>query len=93
MYRLGVSYIDNSGSRDTDAYLRNSFLNPATPIVQRHSGSHDVAGGSIFDPASYSSLFEDGRDETYSYGVSSCDSVLTIKNSQTPPTPLSPKNG
>ncbi|KAG8387401.1 hypothetical protein BUALT_Bualt02G0017700 [Buddleja alternifolia] len=68
MYRLGVSYIDNSVPRDTEADLRNSFLSPATPIIRRPSGSDDVVGGSIYDPAYYSSLFEDGRDDTCSYG-------------------------
>ncbi|KAK6145049.1 hypothetical protein DH2020_021869 [Rehmannia glutinosa] len=58
MYRLGSSNIDNSGARDTDADLRNSFLNPATPIARIPSGCDDVVGGSIYDPAYYSSLFE-----------------------------------
>ncbi|KAI3450934.1 hypothetical protein Pfo_007599 [Paulownia fortunei] len=68
MYRLGASYIDNSVPRDTDVDLRNSFLSPATPIVRRPSGSDDVVGGSIYDPAYYSSLFEDGRDDAFLYG-------------------------
>ncbi|KAL0418078.1 UNVERIFIED_CONTAM: hypothetical protein Sradi_1221300 [Sesamum radiatum] len=55
MYRLGVSTVDNSGARDTDGDLRNSFLNPATPIVRHISDCDDV----------YSSLFEDGKDDTY----------------------------
>ncbi|KZV50490.1 hypothetical protein F511_07759 [Dorcoceras hygrometricum] len=69
MYRLGVSYIDNSGLRDTEVDLRNSFLSPATPsVVRRPSGSDDAIGGSIYDPAYYSSLFEDGKDESYLCG-------------------------
>ncbi|GER50705.1 membrane protein insertase YidC [Striga asiatica] len=70
MYRLGSSYIDNSGARDTDAYLRNSFINPATPIVRVTSGCDDAIGGSIYDPAYYSSLFEPGRNDTCPSGVS-----------------------
>lgn len=70
MYRLGVSYIDNSSARDTDAELRNSFLNPATPIIRQPD--HAV-GGSIYDPAYYSSLFEESRD-----GVCSSHSKLAI---------------
>lgn len=70
MYRLGVSYLETSVPREADADLRNSFLNPATPSIVRHpSGSDDVLGGSIYDPAYYSSLFEDGKDDTYLYGV------------------------
>lgn len=61
MYRLGVSHIDNAGARDTDADLRNSFLNPATPIVRNPSGC-DQIGSTIYDPVYYSSLFEEHRD-------------------------------
>lgn len=69
MYRLGVSYLETSVPREADADLRNSFLSPATPsLVQHPSGSDDALGGSIYDPAYYSSLFEDGKDDTYSYG-------------------------
>ncbi|KAK6145035.1 hypothetical protein DH2020_021855 [Rehmannia glutinosa] len=78
MYRLGSSNIDNSGARDTDADLRNSFLNPATPIARIPSGCDDVVGGSIYDPAYYSSLFENGRDDTFPSGVCFRHSILTI---------------
>ncbi|KAL3649352.1 hypothetical protein CASFOL_005755 [Castilleja foliolosa] len=70
MYRLGSSYLDNSGARDTDVDLRNSFINPATPLVRVPSGCDDVIGGSIYDPAYYSSLFENGSDDIYSSEVS-----------------------
>lgn len=64
MYRLGVSYLETSVPQDADADMRNSFLSPVTPLVIRQpSGSDDVLGGSIYDPAHYSSLFEDGKDE------------------------------
>lgn len=76
MYRLGASYMDNSVPRDTDVDLRNSFLSPATPIVRRPSGSDDVVGGSIYDPAYYSSLFEDGRDDSFLCKVWSYHSYL-----------------
>ncbi|PHT59441.1 hypothetical protein CQW23_01804 [Capsicum baccatum] len=67
MYKLGVSYIDCSVSREADNDMRNSFLNPATPITRQPSNSDDALGGSVYDPAYYSSLFEDGKDETYFY--------------------------
>lgn len=86
MYRLGVSYVDNSGARDTDGDLRNSFLNPATPsIVRRNSGCDDVVGGAIYDPAYYSSLFEDSRDDTYPSGVCSCHCLNHFQNYNFPP--------
>lgn len=69
MYRLGVSLVDGTVPREGDLDLRNSFLNPATPAVVRHtSGSDDVLGGSIYDPAYYSSLFSDGQDDGYLHG-------------------------
>ena len=71
MYRLGASYMDNSVHRDTDVDLRNSFLSPTTPLIRRPSGSDDVIGGSIYDPAYYSSLFEDGRENAVLCEVSS----------------------
>ena len=81
MYRLGVSYLETSVPREADADLRNSFLNPATPSIDRHpSGSDDVLGGSIYDPAYYSSLFEDCKDDAHLHGVSypSLTCVLSI---------------
>lgn len=84
MYRLGASYMDNSVPRDTDVDLRNSFLSPSTPIVRRPSGSDDVVGGSIYDPAYYSSLFEDGRDDVFLYKVWSYHSYLNHWHSLTP---------
>lgn len=71
MYRLGVSHLDASALREADADLRNSFLSPPTPSIVRHpSGSDDVLGGSIYNPAYYSSLFEDGKDDAYMHSVS-----------------------
>lgn len=70
MYRLGVSYLDCAAPREADFDLRNSFLNPATPaaVVRQTSDSDDIVGGSIYDPAYYSSLFEDGQDTAHSLG-------------------------
>ncbi|GAA0139181.1 hypothetical protein LIER_00782 [Lithospermum erythrorhizon] len=67
MYRLGASYVNSSGLREADADLRNSFLNPATSSTfnRDNSGSYEALGGSIYNPAYYSSLFEDGKDEAY----------------------------
>ncbi|PSS14490.1 Potassium transporter like [Actinidia chinensis var. chinensis] len=68
MYRLGVSYVDSSAPQEADSDMRNIFLGPATPAIVGHSDSDDVLGGSIYDPVYYSSLFEDGQDNSYSYG-------------------------
>lgn len=65
MYRLGVSYVDSSAPREADFDLRDSFLSPATPAVVRSSGCDDALGGSIYDPTYYSSLFEDGQDNSH----------------------------
>lgn len=63
IYRLGLSYVDTIAlPREADFDLRNSFLSPTTPVVPRQtSDSSDALGGSIYDPAYYSSLFEDGQ--------------------------------
>ncbi|MQL77809.1 hypothetical protein Taro_010231 [Colocasia esculenta] len=66
MYRLGVSWVDNAAYRASDFDVRNSFLNP--PVhepARQNSNSDDILGGSIYDPAYYSSLFEDTLDERY----------------------------
>ncbi|KAL8528995.1 hypothetical protein ACS0TY_006457 [Phlomoides rotata] len=95
MYRLGASYMDNSVPRDTDADLRNSFLSPTTPIVRRPSGSDDVVGGSIYDPAYYSSLFEDDSF-LYKGGQNQCiyvgNSVSTAETSNLYPSAARPFN-
>ncbi|EPS63582.1 hypothetical protein M569_11193, partial [Genlisea aurea] len=67
MYRLGAAYVYSSDNRDADAYLRNSFLNPATSSIARLTSRPDdeIIGGSIYDAANYSALIEDGRDEAY----------------------------
>ncbi|XP_042479929.1 uncharacterized protein LOC122060887 [Macadamia integrifolia] len=66
MYRLGVSSVDNSASQGADFDLRNSFLNPSAHAVARqNSDSEDTLGGSIYDPAYYSSLFEDAQENGY----------------------------
>ena len=69
IYRLGVSYVDTTSSREADFDLRNSFLSPATPAVVREpSDSDDILGGSIYDPAYFSTLFE-GQESRCSHGV------------------------
>lgn len=69
IYRLGASYVD-AATREADFDLRNSFLSPAAPAVVRQcSSSNEILGGSIYDPAYYSSLFEDGQENKYLYGV------------------------
>lgn len=69
MYRLGASQIDNSIPRDTDADFRNSFLSPATPIFRRPSVTDAFIGGSVYNPAAYSPLSEDGGSDTSMHGV------------------------
>lgn len=62
IYRLGASIVDTSLPRETDSDLRNSFLNPPTPAIARQcSGAEEILGGSIYDPAYYTSLFEEGQ--------------------------------
>ncbi|KAI4343339.1 hypothetical protein L6164_010700 [Bauhinia variegata] len=69
IYRLGASYVDTA-PREVDYDLRNSFLSPATPAVARQSSnSNEILGGSIYDPTYYASLFEDGQENKYSYGM------------------------
>uniref|UniRef100_A0A1D1YTJ7 Thiamine pyrophosphokinase n=1 Tax=Anthurium amnicola TaxID=1678845 RepID=A0A1D1YTJ7_9ARAE len=64
MYRLGVSSVDSAAYREADFDVRNSFLNPPIhEIARQNSDSDDVLGGSIYDPAYYSSLFEDAQDK------------------------------
>ncbi|KAL6976797.1 hypothetical protein U1Q18_025582 [Sarracenia purpurea var. burkii] len=67
MYRLGVPYVDSSAPREADFDVRNSFLSPVTRDVVSQSDCGDILGGSIYDPAYYSSLFEDVDDTGYSY--------------------------
>ncbi|KAI3409706.1 uncharacterized protein J3R85_018948 [Psidium guajava] len=72
IYRLGVSSSETVASQEPDFDLRNSFLSPVTPAaVGRSSDSDDALGGSIYDPAYFSSLFEDRRDNGFSHGVES----------------------
>ncbi|CAH2033457.1 unnamed protein product, partial [Thlaspi arvense] len=62
IYRLGASIVDTSLPRDADSDLRSSFLNPPTPAIARQcSGAEEILGGSIYDPAYYTSLFEEGQ--------------------------------
>ncbi|KAJ4867531.1 hypothetical protein Rs2_02549 [Raphanus sativus] len=65
IYRLGASIVDTSSD------LRNSFLNPPTPAsaaaaIDRQCSSgaaaaEEILGGSIYDPAYYTSLFDDAQ--------------------------------
>ncbi|KAM4096954.1 hypothetical protein ACJW30_08G144300 [Castanea mollissima] len=69
IYRLGVSYVDTTASREADFDVRNSFLSPATPaVVRQPSDSDDILGGSIYNPAYFSSLFE-GQENRCSHGA------------------------
>ncbi|KAL8171037.1 hypothetical protein V2J09_022841, partial [Rumex salicifolius] len=74
--RLGVSHAEY---RELDLDMRNSFINPSTPVAIRQiSDSEDLMGGSIYDPAYYSSLFEGGLDnaclyEEHNHLIGGCD--------------------
>lgn len=70
MYRLGASTVESTIYRYADFDLRNSLLSPSSQVPARqNSGSEDILGGSIYDPACYSSIFEDVKDDRYAYGV------------------------
>ncbi|KAJ6961146.1 hypothetical protein NC652_000137 [Populus alba x Populus x berolinensis] len=82
IYRLGVPYIDSLAPQEADFDLRSSFLSPTTPaaVARQCSDSDVVLGGSIYDPAYFSSLFEDGQDNKclrgdQNYGI--CDNGST----------------
>ncbi|KAJ3669366.1 hypothetical protein LUZ60_011316 [Juncus effusus] len=61
MYRLGASI--NSNVLGTDLDARNSFLNRTSSGQRENSSvSDEILGGSIYDPAYYSSLFKDLKD-------------------------------
>lgn len=69
IYRLGAAYVDTA-SRAADFDLRSSFLSPVTPaVVRQTSDSNEILGGSIYDPAYYSSLFEDSQENKSTCGV------------------------
>ncbi|XP_075493723.1 uncharacterized protein LOC142531476 isoform X4 [Primulina tabacum] len=56
-------------------------VSPPTPsVVRRPSGSDDAVGGSIYDPAYYSSLFEDGKDESYLCGGGQCHGISVVES-------------
>ncbi|XP_023903542.1 nuclear pore complex protein NUP214 [Quercus suber] len=92
IYKLGISYVDTTGSREADYDLRNSFLSPATPTVVRQTSDSDyILGGSIFDPAYFSSLFE-GQENRCSHASKSepGENVLVSSTSLVLSTPSSP---
>lgn len=85
---LGASYVDTT-SRAADFDLRSSFLSPVTPAVARQiSNSNEILGGSIYDPAYYSSLFEDSQENKSTCGMPNHD---ITQNGSTSATGVSPK--
>ncbi|KAI9082262.1 hypothetical protein K1719_035685 [Acacia pycnantha] len=42
-------------------------------VVRQCSSSSEILGGSIYDPAYFSSLFEDGQENKYSFGMQNQD--------------------
>ncbi|KAG6482627.1 uncharacterized protein LOC122014424 isoform X1 [Zingiber officinale] len=59
MYRLGVSTVDSTIYR-ADYNVRDSFVNrPTNEVARQASTADEILGGSIYDPAYFSSLFED----------------------------------
>ncbi|KAF3942901.1 hypothetical protein CMV_030486 [Castanea mollissima] len=90
IYRLGVSYVDTTGSGEADYDLRNSFLSPATPAVVRQPSDSDyILGGTIYDPAYFSSLFE-GQENRCSHGAPKTSVHLSTPISESPKTELQP---
>lgn len=66
MYRLGPASVESSAYREVDYDMRSSFLNPSiNEIARQTSNSDECLGGAIYDPAYYSSLFEDGQDKGF----------------------------
>ncbi|KAK4740775.1 hypothetical protein SAY87_024363 [Trapa incisa] len=51
---------------DADFDLRNSFLSPAIPAIRETPDPDDAVRGSIYNPADYSSLFDDGLGNGFS---------------------------
>ncbi|KAG8081145.1 hypothetical protein GUJ93_ZPchr0007g5048 [Zizania palustris] len=68
MYRLGVSS-STLTYHEANYDGRNSFLSPRSNSVRRNSMADDILGGSIYDPAYYSSLFEDVRNNSCNHQV------------------------
>lgn len=65
MYRLGVSYLDSTAPPETDSDLRNSFLSPNRMLAaggRQISDIDEALGSTIYDPAYYCSLFDDGQE-------------------------------
>eukprot|EP01018_Ginkgo_biloba_P038401 Gb_19871 [translate_table: standard] len=70
MYRLGASSDNNSVYQPADFESRIGLLNPSSPAPARQTSiGTEVLGGSIYDPAYYSSLFQDTQDLGHSYEV------------------------
>ncbi|XP_030524300.1 uncharacterized protein LOC115736645 [Rhodamnia argentea] len=71
IYRLGISRVDSAYRHEVDSDVRTSFLSPVTPAAVRQGPDPDeILGGSIYNPAYYSSLFEDGQDSGFLNRVS-----------------------
>ena len=59
IYRLGASIVGTS-LHHMDYDLRIWFLNPQTPAIDMQcSGVEEICGGSAYDPAYYTFLFEE----------------------------------
>lgn len=70
IYRLGVSHVDTAYPSIPDYDSRNRLLSPtATAPVRQTPEPDEVLSGSIYDPAYYSSLFEDSQDVEHSNTV------------------------
>ncbi|KAK8942338.1 hypothetical protein KSP39_PZI008845 [Platanthera zijinensis] len=64
MYRLGATTVSNSAYRELDFDERDDYHSnlESNAIGRENINSNDILGGSIYDPAYYSSLFEDAQD-------------------------------
>ncbi|KAI4373733.1 hypothetical protein MLD38_011819 [Melastoma candidum] len=101
IYRLGASYVSTMVPQESDFDLRNSFINPAPPASVRQSSElEDATGGSIYDPAYFTSLFGDNRetgiafmdqkngmvDDASRYCIRNHESRYAVENCQPRPT-------
>ncbi|KAJ4889788.1 hypothetical protein Rs2_29536 [Raphanus sativus] len=79
IYRLGASIVHTSLPPDSD--LRSSFLNPPTPaIIGDAAEEEEIMGGSIYDPAYYASLFEEGLSNMSSPTATQVDHYTAENN-------------
>lgn len=70
MYRLGATTVSNSAYQELDFNERDDYHASleSNAVARQNINSDDILGGSIYDPAYYSSLFEDVKDICFEEG-------------------------